>query len=206
MLHTHAGTHIDGLSHFWKDDRLWNDRDAGLVNSMMGASWAGIDKTMPFVARGVLADIAVHRGVDFLAPEDPAINGAEIEACLAAHATRLGEGDILLVRTGWHNVWHDDRDRWGAGEPGVDADTASWLNEQGAVAIGADTVAVEHIPSHPWPNPFHIRALRDFGIYIIENLDLEFLAADGVTEFFFVAAPLPIIGGTGSPLSPIAIV
>ena len=47
--------------------------------------------------------------------------------------------------------------------------------------------------------------LVEKGIHIIEALDLEKLAADGIHEFVFVAIPLKIAGGTGSPLRPIAL-
>ncbi len=205
MLHTHAGTHIDGLSHFWKDNQLWNGHDAAAVNSRVGASWAGIDKMDGIVSRGVLADIAGFRGVDHLTLDD-AISESEIEACLEAQGVSVGEGDVLLVRTGWHGVFETDRATWQKGEPGVAPSVAAWLSENGVVAIGADSVAVEHIPQHPYPNPFHVSALRDYGVYIIENVDLEALAADRAYEFMFVAAPLPIVGGTGSPIKPLAIV
>ncbi len=60
-------------------------------------------------------------------------------------------------------------------------------------------------PSYPHSNPFHVRALRDFGIYIFENLDLETLGEDRAYEFMFVAAPLPLVGGTGASCVPVAI-
>ena len=44
------------------------------------------------------------------------------------------------------------------------------------------------------------------GIYIIESLNLEELARDGVREFAFVCLPLKLRGGTGSPVRPIALV
>jgi kynurenine formamidase len=44
------------------------------------------------------------------------------------------------------------------------------------------------------------------GIHIIECLNLEELAADGVTEFLFIAAPMKIRGATGAPLRPLAVV
>jgi kynurenine formamidase len=42
-------------------------------------------------------------------------------------------------------------------------------------------------------------------INIIENLNLEELAARQIHEFVFCALPLRIVGGTGSPIRPIAI-
>jgi kynurenine formamidase len=52
----------------------------------------------------------------------------------------------------------------------------------------------------------HRLLLVERGIHIVETLQLEELAADGVGEFAFVAAPLKLVGGTGSPLRPLALV
>lgn len=204
MLHAHTGTHIDALSHFWIDGKLWNGREEGAVNSFAGVSWAGIDKAGPIVSRGVLADVAAYRGVAHLTPDD-AVTSGEIEACLEKQGVDVAEGDVLLVRTGWHSVFENDRAAWDRGSPGVDEACARWLNERGVVAIGADTMAVEQIPQHPHDNPFHVKALRDYGIYIIENLDLEALGRDGAYEFLFVAAALPVVGGSGGQAVPVAI-
>jgi kynurenine formamidase len=56
------------------------------------------------------------------------------------------------------------------------------------------------------PQPVHTRLLIESGVYIMESLDLEQLAADGVHEFLFVALPLKIAGATGSMLDPLAVV
>jgi kynurenine formamidase len=51
----------------------------------------------------------------------------------------------------------------------------------------------------------HQRLIRDFGIALLEGLVLQQLAATGRHEFLFAASPLPVLGGTGSPISPIAV-
>jgi kynurenine formamidase len=51
----------------------------------------------------------------------------------------------------------------------------------------------------------HVHFLVEKGIYIMESLNLDVLAADKVTDFTFVGLPLRIKGGTGSPLRPVAI-
>ena len=59
----------------------------------------------------------------------------------------------------------------------------------------------------PWnPQPVHTFLLVEQGIYLMELLDLEELAAAGATEFLFVALPLSIRGATGSLIDPIAVV
>ena len=52
----------------------------------------------------------------------------------------------------------------------------------------------------------HVHLLVRSGIHIVECLNLEELSESGATEFLFVAAPLKIRGGTGSPIRPYALV
>ena len=116
---------------------------------------------------------------------------------------RIGAGDIVLIRTGWPErqgpVSFDT-------EPGIDADAALWLAEQQIAVRGADNFAVEVIPFAPGTVfPVHQRLIRDFGIPLLEGLILQPLAATGRSEFLFAASPLPVVGGTGSPISPMAV-
>ncbi len=78
-----------------------------------------------------------------------------------------------------------------------------WLSNHGIFAAGSDTVAFEHVPSNM---EVHVHLLVERGIHIIECLNLESLAEAGVKEFLFVALPLKIRGGTGSPIRPVAVV
>ena len=69
---------------------------------------------------------------------------------------------------------------------------------------GGDTLAYEVWPSHELP--VHTHLLPDSGIPIMEMLNLEEIAADGAYEFAFVMVPLNIVGGTASPVRPLALV
>jgi kynurenine formamidase len=153
----------------------------------------------PIVGRGVLLDLAeLHGG--------PLADGATIgraDLQKAAVRVRIGTGDIVLIRTGWPErsgpVSFDT-------EPGIDADAALWLAEQQIAALGADNFAVEVIPfAQGTVFPVHQRLIRDFGIPLLEGLILQPLAATGRSEFLFAASPLPVVGGTGSPISPMAV-
>jgi kynurenine formamidase len=85
-------------------------------------------------------------------------------------------------------------------------DAALWLAEREIAALGADNFAVEVIPfAQGAVFPVHQRLIRDFGVPLLEGLLLHELAATGRHEFLFVASPLPVVGGTGSPINPIAI-
>ena len=92
------------------------------------------------------------------------------------------------------------------GEPGIDDSTLPWLKENDIVAVGVDNLAVEVLDSIPPDDlPVHRIGIRDLGLYLMENLDLNEMAEDRAYESLVVIAPLKITGGAGSPVNPIAI-
>jgi len=163
-----------------------------------------VDTIAPIFRRGILLDIAGQAGVEAL-PADFEIAPQHLERAAAAQQVAVEAGDVVLLRTGWARFWPDAA-RFiaqvhgpGPGEPG-----ARWLSGRGVFAAGSDTVAFEKVPS---PNmPVHVHLLVENGIHIIECLNLEQLAAERRYTFLFVAVPLKIRGGTGSPIRPLAIV
>jgi kynurenine formamidase len=204
VLPLHIGTHIDALCHAWYDDALYNGFPGSGTRSTSGATRCGTDKMGPVVGRGVLLDVAsVHGGP---LPDGVAIRPRDLEQAMKRAGVGIGNGDIVLIRTGWaehqgraDNVSFD-------GEPGLDIDSAVWLAEREIAALGADNFAVEVIPfAQGTVFPVHQRLIRDFGIPLMEGLLLHELATTGCHEFLFVASPLPVVGGTGSPINPIAI-
>jgi len=204
VLPLHIGTHIDALCHAWYDDALYNGFPGSGTRSTSGATRCGTDKMGPVVGRGVLLDVAsVHGGP---LPDGVAIRPRDLEQAMKRAGVGIGNGDIVLIRTGWaehqgraDNVSFD-------GEPGLDIDSAVWLAEREIAALGADNFAVEVIPfAQGTVFPVHQRLIRDFGIPLMEGLLLYELATTGCHEFLFVASPLPVVGGTGSPINPIAI-
>jgi kynurenine formamidase len=202
LLATHTGAHIDALAHVWYDGMLYNGfSDQSVATD--GVRRCGIEKIGPLVGRGVLADIRGGSSKG-LAPEER-ITRDRLQSCLADQGTAVREGDVVLVRTGW---WPSDEsgavdfDR----EPGLDIGAARWLAECDVAAVGADNFALEVLPSGgPRAFPVHELLLRDCGISILEGLALDDLAAARVYEFLFVCAPLSIVGGTASPVTPLAI-
>ena len=205
-----TGTHLDGLAHVWYDDELYNGHSGSRVRSY-GATRCGIENVGSLVTRGVLLDIAGHLGVEHL-PADHAVSSAELAQCAKAQGTEVGTGDAVLVRTGWYRVFLADTERYYLSSPGVGAEGARWLAGRSVAVVGADnlafepTVGVNGYEGGELTSAVHRLLIRDYGTYIIELLDLEALAASGVHEFMFCAAPLPIVGGIGSPLNPLAIV
>lgn len=199
-----ASTHLDALGHVWYDDSLFNGFPQETVRSS-GLKRLGIDKAPPFLTRGVLVDLPRHQGVEHLAPGHE-ITAAEIEDCCAAEGLEIRAGDAVLVRTGWINTWDSTEVAYGGDRPGIGLDASVFLAERDIALVGADNSGVEVIPWAPGTCcPVHQFLIRDCGIYLLEFLDLEELSAQGRGEFLFVAVPLRIRGGTGSPISPVAV-
>jgi kynurenine formamidase len=158
----------------------------------------------PAVTRGVLLDVVALRGRALHAGE--VVSRADLEACLAAAHLKLEPGDAALLHTGWLAAQQGVSDVDFNTEPGIDHDAGLWLAQQEIALIGADNFAVEVLPFAPGTVfPVHQCVIRDFGIPLLEGLQLEPLVRTGRYEFLFVAAALPIVGATGSPLTPLAI-
>src|SRR3984957_17215541 len=202
LMPAHIGTHIDALCHAWYDAQLYNGFPGAGTRGTTGASRCGIDKMGPIVARGLLLDVAALHGQPL--PDGTAIGVADLEQAPRAAGGEPAKGDIVLIRTGWQErqtetVGFDS-------EPGIDLAAALWLAEREVAVVGADNFAIEALPfATGTVFPVHQRLIRDFGIPLLEGLVLQPLAATGRHNFLFAASPLPVVGGTGSPISPIAI-
>jgi len=205
----HSGTHIDALAHITCGERHeWfggsnSEEHLGDFGPLRGDA----TEIPPLIARGVLIDIAGARGVDALAAHD-AIGPDELAGALARQGTQLRHGDVALVRTGYLSGWPDADFIAAHEQAGIDRDAALWLAAQGVVAVGADTEALEVLPSTTPgnPHPVHLALLNERGIFIIEMVNCEELARDGVHEFCFVCLPLAIRGATGSMVRPVALI
>jgi kynurenine formamidase len=201
----HVGTHIDALCHFSCNGKLHGGEEAaGLQSYASGLERHSVDTIAPILRRGVLLDIAGQRCVEAL-PDDFEITPEHLDAAVRSERIEVRPGDVALLRTGWARFWADAA-RFiaqvhgpGPGEPG-----ARWLSSRGIFAAGSDTVGFEKVPAASMP--VHVHLLVESGIHIIECLNLEQLAAEGRYEFLFVAAPMAIRGGTGSPIRPLALV
>lgn len=205
----HVGTHVDALAHVSHDGMLHDGIDAG--TACVGGRYAfhGAEQIEPIVARGILLDVPRAIGVDHCEAAYE-ISPEELAAALELTELQPQSGDVLIVRTGWGALF-DDTARFAGeqdGAPGPGEEGARWLASFKPVAVGGDTVAFERIrPAHHSPQlPGHRVLIVEEGIYIVEVLDLEQLAADGVHEFLFVLSPLKIVGATGSPVRPLALV
>jgi kynurenine formamidase len=182
---------------------MWNGYPASAVTSR-GAARCGIEKTGPIVTRGIFLDLA---GPGAGPAPEAAIGADRLDDAVRDTGVTPRPGDALVVRTGWLARWRAGaatEETW----PGLDADCASWLRDNGIALVGADNIAVEVGPSTVPGSamPLHVAAIRDRGIHLLELLDLEELAARDVVEFMLVVAPLNIVGGVGSPCAPVAVI
>jgi kynurenine formamidase len=208
-----CGTQWDALGHVFNQDKMWNGYDATLVGAN-GAEKNAIHKMRDkMVGRGVLLDIARWAGVESL-DDGTAIDADDLDACAKAQGVEVGRGDTVIYRTG-----HMERclkaGEWGGyagGEaPGVSFHTCDWMKDMEIAAICADTWGCEVIPNETDDvfQPWHWIVIPMIGITMGEIFYLKDLANDcaddGVYEFMFVAPPLPVTRGVGSPINPQAI-
>lgn len=202
VMPEHSGTHIDALAHQAENLKLHGGVhvDDG-VQTSVGFKQLGVDTMAPIVGRGVLLDVAGDRRLDAEYPITP----GDLER---AARVELRPGDVVLVRTGFGALWAKPDEYLKAA--GVSAAGSRWLIEKKVRAVGADNMAFDLMSAERDPElnatlPGHVLLLVRAGIPIIENLNLEELAAAKVYEFLFVCLPLKMRGATGSPVRPIAI-
>ena len=207
VLGGHTGTHLDGLAHVSHDGKLHGGIDAEAVQRGGRFSELGAETIAPIVTSGVLLDVARLHGVETL-PATHAITADELGA--AAQGVTIPPGSAILVRSGWARHWADPARYVGhdSGAPGVDLGGAAWLADREPRVVAHDSMAFELIPAGAGHRvmPVHGLLLVQHGIHIIENVDLEELAAARAYEFGFVCLPLRFVGATGSPVRPVAIV
>jgi kynurenine formamidase len=204
MFHGPAVTHLDALNHMHQDVRMYNGFSAEELLPKTGSTHLTIDTVTTRVSgRGVLLDVARCLAVDALEPGER-ITPDDLERTERMASVEVGCGDLLFVRTG-ANAWHFE-----GGTPGLDADCVRWLHERQVALLGCD-VANDAMPGPAgrWNLPVHQLAMVHMGMPLLDNCDLraisEACTRNGRASFLAVIAPLRIIGGTGSPVTPLAI-
>lgn len=211
MASSHSGAHIDALAHMTVgEDMHWyggGNPDEHLSDS--GPTFGDASTMPPFFTRGVLVDVAGHRGVEALPAGDP-VGVDEVRQILADEGVAVEPWDVVLFRTGYLGMWPDAERLAAHRTAGPDISVARWLLERGVVAAGSDTETFEVQPAPDLgpegnPQPVHTALLIENGVYILEGVDTEELARRKVYEFCFVALPLKIRGATGSMVDPVAI-
>lgn len=203
LLPLHLGTHIDGLCHAWCGHLLYNGVSENVVRST-GATKLGVEKYPPIVTRGVLLDAVAVRGAPL--PDGETIGVDLLRETVRRAGTDIRKGDAVLIRTGWLEAHETPGSADFNSEPGLDVEAGLLLAEAGAALVGADNYAIEVLP---FPKgtvfPVHQRLIRDYGIPLLEGLVLKNLAERQSPVFLFMAAALSIVGATGSPINPVAV-
>lgn len=206
---THVGTHIDALAHVSHDGHLFGGVDASAAG--VGGKYVelGVHTIEPMMRRGVLVDVPALLRVR-RCEGGYEITPADLDAALKRQGTDVRTGDVILIRSGWGQLFAKGAPYVGSasGVPGVGEAGAKWLAGRQAHAVGADTIAFERLAPGGGHSllPAHRVLLVESGIYIIEAMDLEGLAAREVYEFTFILIPINIFGATGSPVRPLAVI
>ncbi len=208
--HGFAHSHMDGLPHFIHKGKMYNGVSVDVLKPS-GAEKLGIQNAYKGVlTRGVLVDMPWLKGVDYLEP-GTVITIEDLEAWEKKTGITVGSGDVLLIRTGrWDYLRAKGLWDFVARAAGSHASVAKWLKKRDVAVIGSDGVS-DVMPSgvEGLVNPLHELVLVGLGMPILDNLDLDAVAAAAKQKkrwtFLFVGAPLRVPGGTGSPLNPLAV-
>ncbi|MFE6285755.1 cyclase family protein [Streptomyces sp. NPDC057877] len=206
-----AATHWDALTHVSHSGRLYNGRPADTVTAHGGAAFGGIDKARHIVSRGVLLDVARARGVDRL-DGGHAVTPEDLDAAEEFAGVRVRAGDVVLVRTGQMRVLlAGDRHGYAHPSPGLSVRTPEWFHARDVAAVANDTLTFEVFPPEIdglWLG-VHALDLVEMGMLQGQNWNLEELSTacgeTGRHAFLLSAMPEPFVGGTGTPVAPVAV-
>ncbi|MCZ7459625.1 cyclase family protein [Streptomyces sp. WMMC940] len=206
-----AATHWDALTHVSHSGRIWNGRPADSITAHEGARYSGIDTVRTLVSRGVLLDVARAKGVDRLAG-DRAVTPEDLAEAEEFGGVRVRAGDVVLVRTGQIQAYlGGDRHAYAHPSPGLSVRAPEWFHARDTAAVANDTLTFEIFPpeiENLWL-PVHALDLVEMGMLQGQNWNLEELSAACAEErryaFLLSATPEPFVGGTGTPVAPVAV-
>jgi kynurenine formamidase len=182
VMHEHNGTHVDAPAHFISDAKP----QAHVTIDQIPVNY--------LIGRGVHLDCRASKETDY-------VSSQQIIDWESRHGA-LARGDIVLFDFGWSARWglrpHDQAyvEHW----PGVSMEAAQYLISRSVAALGVDTLSPDP-PEALRTNPIHPVVLEKH-LLIIENLtNLEKLP----DFFLFIALPLKIRSGSGSPVRAVGI-
>jgi kynurenine formamidase len=203
-------SHIDALCHIIYNDRTYNGYARADVETEQGCTKLSIDTLKNgVITRGILLDIPRLKSLPYLEPGTP-VYIEDLEAWERKAGLRIASGDAIFLRTGrWAR--RDKLGPWDLVEAaaGIHASVAPWIKSRGVAFIGSDA-ALDVLPSRVEgvTLPVHVLTIAALGINLLDNQDLEALAATAAKlnrwEFMFTVAPLPVTGGTGFPVNALA--
>ena len=206
-------THVDALCHNWGEEGLYNGRDPDVVfgtgSSGTGrpVTWCDVDQLRDgIVTRAVLVDVPRHRGVSFVDLANP-VDAAEVARICETDGVQVGPGDAIVLYCGRDafdaaspKPWQERSPR-----PGVHASMLEFLRERDAAALVWDMMDAGEYDTDVLVHA----AVHALGLVLVDNAHLrplvELCRAEGRQDFMLVVAPLRVVGGTGSPVNPLAV-
>ena len=210
FYHGWSVTHIDALCHVWDKDGMWDGRDPDEVITFTGASYGSVDQWRDgILTRGVLLDVPRHRRKPYVTLDAP-VHGWELEEIAREEGVKLTPGDALMVYCGREAYAKSNGGifwRGGPESPGLHASCLPYVRDNDIAILGWDmSDALPHGYGLAWT--MH-GVLFAYGVALIDNALLQPLAEacaqEGRYEFMLTINPLVVLGGTGSPVNPIAV-
>jgi kynurenine formamidase len=215
VIYNQGSSQVDALGHVWYDGELYNGYPAETTARILDRASILPIAERGITGRGVLIDMARHRGKEVL-DKGETFTHDDIVAAAAAQGVELGKRDILVIRTGFiGSFWRDGAEEFYRDfcEPGLvySPELVRWFQEMEIPALVTDTIANEVTvdPGTGISLPLHSALMRNLGIVFSEIMQLDALAADcaedGQYDFLFTVAPLKVTGGTGAPANPVVV-
>ena len=201
-----TGPQLDGLGHMGEAGEFYNcnqGKDFSLITGLTKLDISGIP---PMVGRGVMIDIAKQMGVDSLQAGQP-ITSDDIKAAMKSQGVTVGEGDVVLLHTGYTDATlKQNPSLWAGSIPGITNEASVFLAGLKPMAVGADTWGLGAVPPRAGDKIFydHVVLLKQHGIYILETMNTGRLADDGVHEFMFVLGQARLKGAVQMIINPVA--
>jgi kynurenine formamidase len=216
-----VGTQLDAFAHQTYGGEYYNcitDHDmsfggaGGATNDLtagarQGFPKLGVEKIPDIMTRGVLIDVAGLKNVEML-PGGYEITLDDLQQALAKEKVKLETGDAVMIHTGWGKLYTvQGKEKYLKSSPGIGVEAGEWLIKQNPMLVGADNCCLEvrPYPAQKMNLPIHAMFLIANGVYIVENLRLEEMAAAHAYETAYIMTPLKIDGATGSTIAPIAV-
>lgn len=211
-LHDGQLSHLDALCHY----RTERDGELLIFNGYPqnldadGCEDLAIDRMGPgYVTRGVLVDMPLLRGVEWLEPSTP-IYVSDLEEWEEFAGVRVSPGDVLLVRTGrWAKREQEGPWNYARGGAGLHASVLPWLHERGVSVLVGDAVNdVQPSGVEGLNRPVHQVTQVNIGLPLVDNGYLEDAAREAAARrrwAFMVSWQITRVpGGTAAPFNAIA--
>ena len=201
-----TGPQLDGLGHMGEAGEFYNCNQGKDFSIITGLTKLDISGIPPMVGRGVMIDIAKQMGVDSLQAGQP-ITSDDIKAAIKSQGVTVGEGDVVLLHTGYTDATlKQNPSLWAGSIPGITNEASVFLAGLKPMAVGADTWGLGAVPPRAGDKIFydHVVLLKQHGIYILETMNTGRLADEGVHEFMFVLGQARLKGAVQMIINPVA--